>query len=42
MYRLFFAILLIAQTIGFATAVAPVTSDPIPQCFPCPDDPPVR
>jgi|YNPBryBLVA2012_1023415.scaffolds.fasta_scaffold01685_9 hypothetical protein len=37
MYRLLFAILLIAQTFGFATVTAPRTSDPMPQCFPCPD-----
>lgn len=42
MYRVLFAILLIAQTLGMATAAAPLTSDPIPHCFPCPDDPPVR
>jgi len=42
MYRLLFAILLIAQTLGIATAAAPVTSDPIPACWPCPDDPQVR
>lgn len=39
MYRLLFAILLIAQTLGFATVTtaASVTSDPIPACLPCPD-----
>jgi len=37
MLRLLFAILLIAQTFGFAAASVPVTADPIPHCFPCPD-----
>lgn len=37
MYRLLFAILLIAQTLGFATVGSYAEAEPIPQCFPCPD-----
>lgn len=39
MLRILFAILLVAQTLGIATAAAPVEHDPIPTCWPCPDDP---
>ncbi len=38
MYRLLFAILLIAQTLGFASVASSSEAEPIPVCLPCPDD----
>lgn len=37
MHRWLFAILLVLQTLGLATAVNASEYDPIPICYPCPD-----
>jgi hypothetical protein len=37
MRRWLFAILLVLQTLGFATILNASESEPIPICFPCPD-----
>jgi len=38
MRRWLFAILLVLQTLGLATAVNASEAEPIPICYPCPDE----